>query len=74
MGKMKEIDLEGQQKEQEKKKPTIYKDYIIEENDYPHPVYKIMYYHKDDTDGKVDFAKTEDEAKLEIDELLEEQQ
>lgn len=46
-----------------------YKGYIIEPNDYPDLVRKYMYSHVDETDGRVEYCKTIDECKQEIDEI-----
>jgi len=48
-----------------------YKNYIIKENDYPHPTLKYIFYHKDDTDGNVIFCKTIEECKEDIDYWIE---
>ena len=52
--------------------PMDYKDYIIMNNSYPHPEFKYMYQHKDETDGRVIYCKTINECKDEIDLIHEE--
>jgi hypothetical protein len=46
---------------------TIYRNYIITNNDYPHPELKLMFYHEDDTDGICGHGKDLCDCKIQID-------
>lgn len=47
-----------------------YRGFIIAPNDYPHPIYKYVYYLENDTDGQFSMCETIDECKKEIDDNL----